>query len=163
GRAGGPAAGPGSGDGRGAGPQALVGPAGPARHAGHPGARGGGDLVARARGRGGPPVPDHDVRSRRGRGGGGRARGRPCRPAVRSGGVLGIGLAALADRRGRRRILLAALLTSIAATAAGAFAPNLVALVATQAINRGAWAAGGIVLAIILAEEMPAGARAYAL
>src|SRR5262249_59655982 len=36
--------------------------------------------------------------------------------AVRIGGVLAIGLAALADRRGRRRILVAALLTSIAAT-----------------------------------------------
>lgn len=83
--------------------------------------------------------------------------------AVRIGGVLAVGLGMLADRRGRRLILCLSLFGCIAATVLGAFAPNLVALTLTQSLNRGAWAASAIVLAIIAAEEMPAGARAYAL
>jgi len=83
--------------------------------------------------------------------------------SVRVGGLIAIGLGALADRRGRRLILSAALFVCIAATVAGTLVPNLVALAATQAVNRGAWAAASLLLAIIAAEEMPAGARAYAL
>ncbi|MFS8583873.1 MAG: MFS transporter [Acidimicrobiia bacterium] len=82
--------------------------------------------------------------------------------AVRLGGILAVALGAAADRRGRRRILTLALLVSAAATVAGAFAPNLAALAATQTVNRGAWAASSIMLGVIAAEEMPAGARAYA-
>ena len=83
--------------------------------------------------------------------------------AARIGGVLAVALGALADRRGRRLILSAALFTCIAATVAGAFSPNLATLAGTQAVNRGAWAASALLLAVIAAEEMPAGARAYAL
>jgi MFS family permease len=83
--------------------------------------------------------------------------------AVRVGGVIAVGLGALADRRGRRLILSLSLVGCIVSTALGAFAPNLVTLAATQSLNRGAWAATTVVLAIIAAEEMPAGARAYAL
>jgi MFS family permease len=83
--------------------------------------------------------------------------------AVRVGGIIAIGLGAIADRRGRRLILSAALLVCIASTVAGALVPDLVALAATQAVNRGAWAAASLLLAIIAAEEMPAGARAYSL
>ena len=83
--------------------------------------------------------------------------------AVRIGGVLAVGLGAVADRRGRRLILSVALFTCIGATVAGAFAPDLVALVGTQAVNRGACAAAALLLVVIAAEEMPAGARAYAL
>jgi MFS family permease len=83
--------------------------------------------------------------------------------AVRIGGALAIGLGALADRRGRRLILAISLFACILSTVVGALAPNLVALAATQAVNRGAWAAASLLLAIIAAEEMPAGARAYAL
>lgn len=83
--------------------------------------------------------------------------------AVRVGGVLAVGLGMLADRRGRRLILCLSLLGCIASTVLGAFAPNLATLTLTQSLNRGAWAASAIVLAIIAAEEMPAGARAYAL
>jgi MFS family permease len=74
-----------------------------------------------------------------------------------------VGLGALADRRGRRLILSLALFTCIGATVAGAFAPDLATLAGTQAVNRGAWAAAALLLAVIAAEEMPAGARAYAL
>jgi MFS family permease len=83
--------------------------------------------------------------------------------AVRIGGLLAIALGALADRRGRRLVLTGAILTSIVATAAGAAAPSLAVLTATQSVNRGAWAASGVLIAIIAAEEMPSGARAYAL
>jgi MFS family permease len=82
---------------------------------------------------------------------------------ARIGGVLAVALGALADRRGRRLILSLALFTCIGATVAGAFAPDLATLAGTQAVNRGAWAAAALLLAVIAAEEMPAGARAYAL
>ena len=83
--------------------------------------------------------------------------------AVRIGGVIAVGLGALADRRGRRVILSLSLLGCIVATVLGAFSPDLVVLTVTQSLNRGAWAAATVVLAIIAAEEMPSGARAYAL
>ena len=83
--------------------------------------------------------------------------------AVRVGGVIAVGLGALADRRGRRLILSLSLLGCIVTTMLGALSPNLMALTVTQSLNRGAWAAATVVLAIIAAEEMPAGARAYAL
>jgi MFS family permease len=83
--------------------------------------------------------------------------------AARLGGILAVGLGALADRRGRRLILSLALFTCIGATVAGTFAPDLATLAGTQAVNRGAWAASALLLAVIAAEEMPAGARAYAL
>ena len=79
--------------------------------------------------------------------------------AARIGGVLAVALGALADRRGRRLILSLSLFTCIGATVAGAFAPDLAALAGTQAVNRGAWAAAALLLAVIAAEEMPAGAR----
>ncbi|HET9610798.1 MAG TPA: MFS transporter [Acidimicrobiales bacterium] len=83
--------------------------------------------------------------------------------AVRIGGVIAIYLGAVADRRGRRLILSLALLGCVVTTALGAAAPSLPALATTQALNRGTWAAASLLLAIIAAEEMPAGARAYAL
>jgi MFS family permease len=83
--------------------------------------------------------------------------------AVRAGALLAILLAALADRRGRRRLLVVSLLSAIAATVAGALAPNLATLAATQVVNRGSVSAASVLLVVIAAEEMPAGARAYAL
>jgi MFS family permease len=83
--------------------------------------------------------------------------------AVRLGGLIAIGLGALADRRGRRLLLMLSLIGCIGSTVAGALAPNLATLAATQTVNRGAWAASTVLLAVIAAEEMPAGARAYAL
>jgi MFS family permease len=83
--------------------------------------------------------------------------------AVRTGALLAILLAALADRRGRRRLLVISLLVAIASTVVGALAPNLPTLAATQVVNRGAVSAASLLLAVIAAEEMPAGARAYAL
>ncbi|MGH9211623.1 MAG: MFS transporter [Acidimicrobiales bacterium] len=81
---------------------------------------------------------------------------------ARVGALLAVVLTALADRKGRRLLLLVSLLTCIGSTALGAVTPNLAGLAASQAVNRGALAAGGVLLGIIVAEEMPAGARAYA-
>ena len=83
--------------------------------------------------------------------------------AVRAGALLAVLLAALADRRGRRRLLVVSLLGCIGSTALGAVAPNLPALAATQVVNRGTMSAASVLLVVIAAEEMPAGARAYAL
>jgi MFS family permease len=83
--------------------------------------------------------------------------------AVRAGALLAIVLAALADRRGRRRLLVVSLLAAIGSTVLGALAPNLPALAATQVVNRGSVSAASVLLVVIAAEEMPAGARAYAL
>jgi MFS family permease len=83
--------------------------------------------------------------------------------AARLGGLLAIALGAMADRRGRRIILLVSLATCVGSTLLGALSPNLATLAVTQGVNRGAWAAASILLAVVTAEEMPKGARAYAL
>ncbi len=83
--------------------------------------------------------------------------------AVRAGALLAILLAALADRRGRRRLLVVSLLGAIGSTVVGAVAPSLPTLAATQVVNRGSVSAASLLLVVIAAEEMPAGARAYAL
>jgi MFS family permease len=82
---------------------------------------------------------------------------------ARLGGVLAVVLTTLADRRGRRRMLLAALLVCIGSTVLGAVTPNLAGLTVTQVVNRGGWAASFVLLGVIVAEEMPSGARAYAI
>jgi MFS family permease len=83
--------------------------------------------------------------------------------AARLGGVFAIGLTTMADKLGRRRILRAALLVCIASNLLGALTPSLFGLAVSQIVNRGAWAAAAVLLTIIVAEEMPAGARAYAI
>ena len=69
---------------------------------------------------------------------------------------------ALADRRGRRRVLLGAVVVGCLLTATGALAPNLAWLAASQVAARGFVTAAGLIIAIVAAEEMPAGSRAYA-
>jgi MFS family permease len=83
--------------------------------------------------------------------------------AVRAGALVAVLLAAMADRRGRRRLLVLSLFGAIGSTAVGALAPNLPTLAATQVVNRGTVSAASLLLVVIAAEEMPAGARAYAL
>lgn len=81
---------------------------------------------------------------------------------ARVGGLLAVALGTAADRHGRRKLLLVGLLVCIVSTVAGAFSPNLAVLATTQAVNRGAWAGSALLLAVVVAEEMPKGARAYA-
>jgi len=82
--------------------------------------------------------------------------------AVRIGVLLSLVLAALADRRGRRRMLLGCAVGGCLTAALGAVAPNLIALGATQTLSRAFSTALALLIAVVAAEEMPAGARAYA-
>lgn len=82
--------------------------------------------------------------------------------AVRVGVLLSFVLATMADRRGRRRLLLVCAIGGAVATAAGALAPNLAVLGATQTVSRAFSTALALLIAVVAAEEMPAGARAYA-
>lgn len=81
--------------------------------------------------------------------------------AVRADVVVALVLVALADKRGRRRILLVAAMAGSVLTATGAFAPSLWFLAASQVASRGFVTAAAIVLTVAAAEEMPKGSRAY--
>ncbi len=83
--------------------------------------------------------------------------------ALRLGVVGALALTALADRRGRRRVLLASATVACVVSALGAAAPSMVALGLSQAIVRGLATAGAVLITIIAAEEMPAGSRAFAI
>ncbi|MGV3760316.1 MAG: MFS transporter [Actinomycetota bacterium] len=80
---------------------------------------------------------------------------------VRIGVLLAVALAALADRRGRRRLLLATAAAACLATAVTALVPGMLALGAIQTLVRALTTAGAVLLAVTVAEEMPAGSRAY--
>lgn len=81
--------------------------------------------------------------------------------AVRIGVFLAMGVAAWADRNGRRKALLWSAGGGILATAAGALAPNMAVLGATQIVARGLSTALALLIVVVGAEEMPAGSRAY--
>lgn len=81
--------------------------------------------------------------------------------AVRIGVLLAMLVAAWADRNGRRRALLWCAAAGIVATAAGALAPGMLALGATQLVARGLSTALALLIVVVVAEEMPAGSRAY--
>lgn len=81
---------------------------------------------------------------------------------VRADVVFTLLLVGLADRRGRRTVLLWTATAACALTAVCAFAPSLAALAGSQVVARGFVTAAVLVLAIVAAEEMPSGCRAYA-
>lgn len=81
---------------------------------------------------------------------------------VRAGIVLVLPVAMLADRRGRRRVIVATAVASPIVTAAGAVAPNFAALVATQTLGRPLGLALDFMVAVVATEEMPRNSRAYA-
>ena len=81
---------------------------------------------------------------------------------VRLAILLALPLAALADRKGRRRILLITLIGGVIGAALTAAAPSLPWYTAAQTVARGFSTAIGIAILVIAAEEMPAGARAFA-
>jgi MFS family permease len=83
--------------------------------------------------------------------------------AVRGGVLLALVLTARADRHGRRPLLGIATTGACIAAAAGALAPGLVWLGASQMVATGCAGAVGILIAIVAAEELPAGCRAYGL
>jgi MFS family permease len=82
---------------------------------------------------------------------------------VRLGGLIALGMLALADRRGRRTVLLGAVAGGCVFAATGALSPSLTWLAATQVVARGCAVAVLVVASIITVEEMPAGSRAWAM
>lgn len=81
--------------------------------------------------------------------------------AVRVGVVFSMVIAAWADRNGRRRALLWCAAGGCLTTSLGAVAPGLFALGGTQIVARGLSTALALLIVIVVAEEMPAGSRAY--
>ncbi len=82
---------------------------------------------------------------------------------VRIGAVLTIAGMALADRFGRIALVRATFVTAAVAAGLGAVAPGLTAVTVTQLVCRGTIAVGVLLLAVVVAEEVPAGSRAYVL
>lgn len=80
---------------------------------------------------------------------------------IRVGVLLSLGIAAWADRHGRRRALLWCAALGCVAAAAGAAAPGLLFLGGTQIVARGMSTALALLIVVVVAEEMPAGSRAY--
>lgn len=81
---------------------------------------------------------------------------------VRLGIVICLPIVALADRRGRRPMIVATAWAAPIVAALGALAPNFPFLVATQAIGRPLGLTLDILLAVLTVEEMPANSRAWA-
>jgi MFS family permease len=81
--------------------------------------------------------------------------------AVRLGTLLTIVITTLADRRGRRRMLLIAMVIGCSMTVAGAGATGLWTLGGTQAVARGMATAIALLIGIMAAESTPRNSRAY--
>ena len=81
---------------------------------------------------------------------------------VRLGIVLGFPAAILADRIGRRRVVVFLAWAAPILASLGAVAPNFPILVATQTLSRPLGLALDLLIAVIATEEMPRGSRAYA-
>lgn len=81
--------------------------------------------------------------------------------AVRLGILLALVLVALADRRGRRPVLLASTVGGCALSVVGALSPSLWALGASQLLARAFATAMVVLITIVAAEEVPRGSRAY--
>jgi MFS family permease len=82
---------------------------------------------------------------------------------TRVGTFIGLIGSAMADRRGRRRILLAAMIGVCGASAASAVAPGLVTFTMLQVIVRGCYQLAAVVGYIAVTEEAPEGSRAFLL
>ncbi|MDZ7675038.1 MAG: MFS transporter [Acidimicrobiales bacterium] len=80
---------------------------------------------------------------------------------IRIGVLLSLLIANWADKHGRRRALLACAVGGVVMTGLGALSPGLVALGGTQIVARGLATALGLLIVVVVAEEMPAGSRAY--
>jgi len=81
---------------------------------------------------------------------------------VRLGIVICLPLVALADRRGRRPMMIAMAWAAPLVSALGAIAPSYSFLVATQAVGRPLGLTLDILIAVVAIEEMPRDGRAYA-
>jgi MFS family permease len=82
---------------------------------------------------------------------------------VRLGVVIAIPFAILADRRGRRQMIVVTAWLAPVWCALGAIAPNFWVLVGTQTIGRPVGLALALLIGVVATEEMPRSSRAYAL
>jgi MFS family permease len=82
---------------------------------------------------------------------------------TRVGAIVALPATAIADRRGRRPLILAGLVASAIACLISAVAPGLIIFTVGQVLQRAAVFTTGTVAAIAVIEEAPEGARAYAL
>lgn len=80
---------------------------------------------------------------------------------VRAGVLVSVIVTALADRRGRRMLLLGSAVLAAMLTATGALVPGIWWLTLSQGSSRAISTALAILIGIVAAEELPAGARAY--
>ena len=81
---------------------------------------------------------------------------------LRADFVVALAVVFVADRRGRRRVTLAAIALGCIINAVSALSPSLPFLVASQVVGRGFLTGAAVLIGILAAEEMPAGCRAYA-
>lgn len=82
--------------------------------------------------------------------------------AVRVGVLIALALVVLADRRGRRPVLLFSAAAGCLIAAAGAASVGVWSYGASQMVSRSLSTAMFVLLVVVSAEEVPAGARAYA-
>lgn len=80
---------------------------------------------------------------------------------VRLGAPIALVFGFIADRYGRRAVLLSAATGGVLFAIATAFSPTFFAYGVSQAIARGASAALGLLIVVAAAEETPKGSRAY--
>jgi MFS family permease len=83
--------------------------------------------------------------------------------AVRVNVVLALGILVLADRRGRRRLILLTATGASLLTVVGALSPSLVWLTASQVAAVSLVAALLVLIGVMTAEEVPAGSRAWSI
>jgi len=81
---------------------------------------------------------------------------------VRAGIVIALPAAVIADRIGRRRVILAVAWLGPLLSVLGALAPNFAVLVASQSIARPMGIALAFLVGVVASEEMPRNSRAYA-
>ncbi len=108
------------------------------------------EFAIEANGRRGCIDPDHDISARAN-----------VFSFVRVSIFLSLLLTVAADRVGRKRALVFAVAISCTATFAGAFAPSLDALTASQVVARGLATGVSILIGVFAAEELPTKSRAY--
>jgi MFS family permease len=82
--------------------------------------------------------------------------------SARAGVLLSLVLMTIADRKGRQRLLVICTIGGIVSAGVGALSPNLAFLGTTQFFSRSFSTALTLLIAVVAAEEMPKGARAYA-
>ena len=80
---------------------------------------------------------------------------------VRLGIVVALAVVFLADRKGRRSVLVVTAVAAVLATGLGAASTDLWFLGGSQLVARGLTMGMGILIGVFAAEELPRGARAY--